>query len=715
MKNILRYPENCTMIKYQKDTDNIVTLTLDMSGRNANVINHEIGDLFLPVLQHLQEEKSKGKLRGVILTSAKKTFLSGGDLEYLYQANDPAEIFHFTEKLKRFLRDLESPGVPVVAAINGTALGAGFELALGCHRRILLAAPRTYVGLPEVLMGLIPGAGGIIRLMWLLGIEQAYAVLTEGRRYSPHEALEAGIVDELADNRKDMLDKAKAWLMRNKEGRRPWDRQDGTIPGGTAKQPAVAQRIVQLTAHLAEKRNFLAPQAILNVLTEGSKVDFDTACRIESRYYTHLLRSSQTKNMIKAFWFDFHFIEEGKNRPKGFGKFRPRKAGVIGAGQMGSGIVLACVVNGIEVVLKDVSKSIAERGREFVANRLNEMIAHGRLPAEERAGILGRIRTTETSKDFEHCDLVIEAVFENRNVKQKVTKEAEMYMDEYSIFGSNTVSIPITKLAETSVRPENYVGLHFFHPAEEVPLVEIVRGARTSDETIARAFDFVRAIRKTPIIVKDDWGFYAARVQNTYILEGITMLQEGYPPALIENIGQQAGMPKGPLAMADDIGLELALRYEQQAAELYGAKYIQHPAVSVLAKMLEELQRPGRARKAGFYSYEQPDERQIWPGLQEHFPVTQQAYPTEAILERFLFAQVIEAMWCMQEGVIESVAAANLGSIHGWGFPAFKGGVIQYVHDYGPAEFVARCKVYETGFGQRFRAPKILRQMAEIL
>ncbi len=701
------------MIKYQKDTANIVTLTLDMQGRSRNVINHEIGEQFLPVLQHLKEEKAKGKLRGVILTSGKKTFLSGGDLEYLYQADDPREIFDFTEKLKQFLRELESPGVPVVAAINGTALGAGFELALACHRRILIDSPKVQVGLPEIQMGLIPGAGGIVRLMWLLGIEKAFHVLTNGKRYAPGEALAAGIVDDLARNRREMLDKAKIWLLENKEGRRSWDQSECEIPGGTAKHPRMARRLVQMAAHLAEQRNYPAPRAILNVLHEGSKVDFDTACRMESRYYTELVRSRETKNMIKAFWFDYHFIEEGKNRPKGFGKFRPKKVGVIGAGQMGSGIVLSCAMNGLEVVLKDVSKSIAERGREIVGDRLDMLVRQGVLSEAEKATTLQRIRTTETPKDFADCDLVIEAVFENQNVKQKVTKEAEAYMDEYTIFGSNTVSIPITKLAATSTRPENYIGLHFFHPAEVIPLVEIVKGAETSDETIARAFDFVRAVRKTPIIVKDDWGFYAARVQNTFIKEGITMLQEGYPPALIENISRQIGMPYPALSLADAMGLDLVLKYEQQAAEHYGSKYIQHPAVHVLTTMLEELHRPGRAKKAGFYEYGEGGARQLWGDLTEHFPTNQLQYDYTELAERFLFAQVIEAVWCMQEKVIFSIAAANLGSIYGWGFPASTGGVIQYVNAYGLDAFLQKCKIYEQRYGQRFKAPKILPKIVE--
>ncbi len=703
------------MIKYQKDTDNIVTLTLDMAGRAENVINHEIGDLFLPVLRQLQQEKARGVLRGVIITSAKKTFLSGGDYEYLYQAQDAHEIFAFNKKLQQFLRDLEVPGVPVVAAINGTALGTGFEVALACHHRIVIDDPKIRVGLPEILIGLIPSGGGIIRLMWLLGIEKAYTVLTSGKRYTPREALETRIIDELASNRRDMLDKAKTWLLQTKEGRRPWDRPNRTIPNGTAKDPLVARKIQQLTAHLlAAQPNFPAPQAVVNVLSEGSIVDFDTARRIESRYYTSLLCSQECKNMIKAFWFDYNFIAEGKYRPKGFGKFRPKKVGIIGAGQMGSGIALSCVVNGMDVIIKDVSKSIAERGRELITRKLNEMIQSGELPAEERNATLQRIRTTENSHDFSECDIVIEAVFENQPLKQKVLKEAEEYMDEYSIFASNTISIPITKLAQGSVRPSNYVGLHFFHPAEEVPLVEIVRGAQTSEETIARAFDFVRTIHKTPIIVKDDWGFYVARVQNTFILEGITMLKEGYPPTLIENLSLQAGMPKGPLALADDMGLDLVMRYEKQAAEHYGAKYIQHPAVNVLNKMLDELKRPGKAKKAGFYDY-QNDKRQLWSDLTTHFPTTLQNYDKKDIIERFLFTQVLEAVWCMQERVIHSIPAANLGSIYGWGFPAFKGGVIQYIHDYGIAAFLEKCNNFQKKYGQRFKAPKFLRQIVEPL
>ncbi|MBL7794601.1 MAG: enoyl-CoA hydratase/isomerase family protein [Saprospiraceae bacterium] len=701
------------MIRYQKDTDNIVTLIMDMSERGANVINHEIGDVFVPVIAHLKHEKSRGALRGVILTSAKKSFLAGGDLEYLYRAEEAEEIFRFCEKMKKFLRDLESPGVPVVAALNGDALGAGFEVALACHHRIIIDNPGVSVGLPEVQIGLMPGAGGSIRLMWLLGIEKAYPVLSGGLRYNPQEALRAGIIDELATSRKDMLEKAKAWLMKTHEGRRPWDREGHTIPGGSARDPHVAAWFRQHSAEQAAAGPYNpAKQAILSVLYEGSKVDFDTACRIESRYYTGLLRSRSCKNMIKAFWFDYNSIRSGINRPKGFGRFRPRKVGVIGAGQMGSGIALACLTNGLEVVIKDISRLVAERGRDYVRNYLNQQVAQGIFSPAERDTMLQRVKTTDDPHDFSTCDLVIEAVFENQMVKQKVTKEAEIHMDEYSIFGTNTISIPISKLAAASVRPAHYIGLHFFHPAEDVPLVEIVRGAKTSDETVARAFDFVTSIGKIPIVVKDDWGFYVARVQNTYLLEGVTMLKEGYPPALVEHLGRQAGMPKGALALADDLGLALVLHYERQAAEHYGARYIQHPAVSALEMMLNDLQRPGRAKKAGFYEYEENGDRRLWEELGAHFPAHRPNSNNEELVERFLFAQVIEAVWCMQEHVIHTIPGANLGSIYGWGFPATSGGVIQFIADYGAIRFLERCKLFEQRYGPRFKAPKLLGELA---
>ena len=568
------------MIHYRKDTDNIVTLTFNMEARSHNFLNHEIATAFVPVLEHLQKEKSKRKLRGVILTSAKRTFLAGGDLEYLFQERTAEEFYNYTSKLRTLFRAVESPGVPVVAAINGRAVGTGFEMAMSCHHRVLLDERKIRVGFPEIKFGLMPGNGGVIRLMWLLGIEKALPILTTGRTFRPKEALEAGIIDELATDSKDLLQKAKDYILRTEEGRRPWDVAGEKIPGGTAKAPKNIALIARLIAEMSAKYkgNYPAPIAILNTLIEGSKVDFDTAGKIESRYYTQLLLSQEAKNLMTAFWKNQEEIKQGANRPKGFGRFRPRKVGIIGAGRMGSAIALACLRNGMEVVLKDVSKLVAERGIIYVKDRLNDLIDLYRVTPEYQKELLSRIITTEKASDFQDCDLVIEAVFENINVKRKVNKEAEQHMDEYTLFASNTISIPITKLAQSSSRPENYVGLHFFSPADRVPLVEIIRGKQTSDETLARAYDFITAIKKTPVIVKDGWGFYAMRVQNTYILEGISMLQEGIGPAVIENLGVQAGMPSGPLALADEISLKIVLEYENQAAEHYGKKICPTPS-----------------------------------------------------------------------------------------------------------------------------------------
>ncbi len=700
------------MIKYKKDINNIVTLTLDMTGRSVNIINHQVANAFVPVMKKLLAEKKKNQLKGVIINSSKKTFLAGGDLDYLYRMENAEQCFQYALEMEEFFRNLERPGVPVVAAINGTALGSGFELALACHYRIAIDNPKIKLGHPEVTLGIMPGSGGVIRLMWLLGVEKAFTILSSGRRYSPKEAKALGMIDEIAKDERIMLEKAKDWILQNEEDRRPWDEAAGKIPDGTAREPSVVRTIQKLTAQLYKEtyNNYPAPLAILNTLAEGSVVDFDTAVRIQARYYTELVMGKEARNMIKAFWYDFNAIKTGATRPKGFGKFRPKKIGVIGAGVMGSGIALTCLRYGMNVVLKDITKAVAERGKDYAAQKLEALLEKGKITEAYKDDALGRLLTTDNPKEFETCDLVIEAVFENHLVKAKVIREAEAYMDEYSFFASNTISIPITKLATESSRAANFVGLHFFHPVEEVPLVELVQGKETSDETLARAFDFLKAIRRIPIVVKDNWGFYAARVQNTFILEGITLLQEGYPPALIENLARQAGMRKGSLAMADDLSLPIVLQYEKQAAEHYGAKYIQHPAATLLQIMIHEHNRNGAMKKAGFYDYDLEGNRKLWPKLTKHFPTTKKDFDLKMIMDRLMFCQVIEAVWCLQEGIISTVYEGNLGSIHGWGFPACKGGAFQYIDDYGLAAFLEKCKLLEEEHGPRFKAPRMLKK-----
>jgi 3-hydroxyacyl-CoA dehydrogenase/enoyl-CoA hydratase/3-hydroxybutyryl-CoA epimerase len=698
------------MIHYEKDINNIVTITLDMDGSPHNIISYDIGKSFLPVLKQLKADKNAGVLRGVIITSAKKNFLVGGNLDFYYSSNDPKAIFESTMMMTEFFRGLESPGVPVVAAINGTALGPGFGLALACHHRIAIDKSDTLLGLPETSLGMMPGGGSIIRLMWLLGIEKAYHVVCDGHYYTPKEALVAEIIDELATDEHDMMDKAREWLMAHREGRRPWDTEGETIPDGSVRDSKVGATIRRLIAEQYKRNRHLNPafEAILSTLVEGSRVDFDTACKIQGRYFTQVCMTSEAKNMTKAIWYDLRFVRHGGNRPKGYGKFRPRKVGVIGAGLMGSGIAYACSRAGLHVVLKDISRSVSEKGKSYAASKLQKACDNKEISQAEMVDMLNRIEATEKTEAFENCDIIIEAVFENQALKSKIIKEAEGYLDQYCIVASNTSSIPITKLAKTTARPNNFCGLRFFPPVDEEPLVEIVKGEATSDETIARAFDFIKLISKVPIVVKDSWGFFAGRVRNTYILEGIELLQEGFPPALIENMGLQSGMRYGPLAWADDLSLDLIAEYEHQAAELYGPKYQRHPAVTTLEKMIQEG-RNGRDVRAGFYDYPKDAERHLWQGLQNNTPTPQ--YDAVEVRERLLFVQILEALWCLQEGVIQSVAEANIGSIYGWGFPAMKGGVLQFVNDYGIEKFVNKCTEYQEKHGQRFRVPKLLKTM----
>jgi 3-hydroxyacyl-CoA dehydrogenase/enoyl-CoA hydratase/3-hydroxybutyryl-CoA epimerase len=696
------------MIRYLKDKDGIVVLTLDMEGRQHNVLNHKIIEAFVPVMEQLQSDAAKGLLKGVIVTSAKRTFLNGGDLDYLYEAEDPQEIFSFTEKVKKLLRDMERPGLPVVAAMNGSTLGLGFEFALATHYRLTVNNAEIKMGLPQTRLGLIPGNGGMIRLMWNLGIEKAFRVAEEAKYYNVHEAKAVGIVDKILDSEAEMMEYAKKWILENPRGIQAWDKRGGEIPDGAAHQHDMGRRISLLAAEVAKKykQKYPAIQVLLNVLSEGSRVDFDTASKIETRYFTELLISKTCKNMMKTLWFDAHEIFGGCNRPSGYGKFRPRRVGIIGAGVMGTAIAVECLINGMEVVLKDVSSLIAERGVDLVKERLTEMESEGLITNSFRTDLEQGIIATEDNKTFKKCDLVIEAVFENQFLKSQVVQEAADQLDDYAVMASNTISIPITKLANSIERPDQFVGLHFFAPVDSTEMVEIVKGAQTSDETVAKAFDFVKAIKKYPIIVKDGWGFYVSRVRNTYLLEGMSLLMEGCPASVIENVAKGTGMPYGPLSLADRLSLELVLKYEKQAAELYGPKYIQHPAVNVIEQMLE-MGRSGGKSEDGFYHENEEGERRLWKGLANHFKPDLAFDPVD-IEERLMIAQVIEVLWCLQEKVISSVEEANLGSIYGWGFPAFRGGAVQYINDFGKEAFVERCKELEEKYGPRFSIPSIL-------
>jgi 3-hydroxyacyl-CoA dehydrogenase / enoyl-CoA hydratase / 3-hydroxybutyryl-CoA epimerase len=702
------------MIRYEKDTQQIATLTLEMDGSQYNTLQHDISKSFGKLLNHLKGEKEKGALKGVIITSAKRNFLTGGDLDFYHQCTNAEAAFQASQQLCAFFRGLEAPGVAVVAALNGTALGSGFGLALACHYRVALDKNEIKLGFPETSLGLMSSGGEIIRLMWLMGIEKAFQVATAGRFYTPKEALKIGLIDELATDERDLLEKARQWLLNQSETyHQIWDTKTGVIPEGSARDSKVGETIRRLTAEHYKKNylNYPALTAILSTLVEGSRVDFDTACRIQSRYFTQVLLTKEAKSMTKAFGYDLQSVRKGCNRPKGYGKFRPKKIGIIGAGLMGSGITYICANEGLKVVLKDISRSVAEKGKSYSENKLKERVKLGEITDKDAQNILSRITATEKMSDFQDCDLVIEAVFENRLLKSKIIRDAEMIVDKYCMVASNTSSIPITELAKTAYRPQNFCGMRFFRPVDGEFLVEIVKGAHTADETIARAFDFIKMIHKIPIIVKDSWGFYVGRVRNTYILEGIALLQEGYSPALIENLGIQAGMQTGPLALADDLSLAMVAEYEQQAAQLYGPKYVRHPAGANLDLMIAD-KRTGKHARMGFYDYDnQGHMTKLWHGMDA--PQYRKDFDRAELTERLLFAQALEAIWCLQEKIVGSAAEANLGSIYGWKFPASKGGVLQYVNDYGLFEFSEKCKVYRALHGQRFKVPTLLKTMLE--
>ena len=701
------------MFKYEKDQDNIVTVTMDMQGRSANVINEEFGKRWLEMIERL--EKEKAEIAGVVLTSAKSTFFAGADIDNLYKQTNAQEIFDMCEGLKKQLRRLETLGKPVVAALNGAALGGGLEIALACHYRIALNNPKAQFGLPEVGLGLLPGGGGIVRLTRMIGLQPALPLLTEGKRLKVKDALSNGLINEIAETPEDMIAKAKVWIKANPKATNPWDDKGFKFPGGDAKNPKVASMIPIVPAMTKKKThgNYPAVEAIINTAVEGSVVDFETACRIESRYFTSLAVGQVSKNMITAFWYNLNAINAGGSRPKGFDKYTTKKVGVLGAGMMGAGIAYVSALSGMEVVLKDVSVEAAEKGKSYSEGLLKKSVSKGKITKEKAEEVLSRIKATD-KPEFEGCDLIIEAVFEDRALKAKVTQEAEAAMLPEGTFASNTSTLPITGLAEASARPKQFIGLHFFSPVDKMPLVEIICGKETDDATLAKAFDYVLQIKKTPIVVNDSRGFYTSRVFSTYVMEGIAMLGEGQHPKSIENAGLKAGMPVGPLALTDEVSMKLMDHIRKQtekdlAAE--GKTAPHHPGFAVCEKLLA-VNRPGKAAGAGFYEYPQGGTKYLWPELTNMFP-QQTPLEQQEMIDRMLIVQALDTVRCLEEGVLRSVADANIGSIFGWGFSPFNGGTLQYINGAGLKNVIEKAKSLEAKYGERFAVPKLLQDKAD--
>jgi len=703
-------------IQYQKDQDNIVTLTLDSTGQSANTMNAEFRTSLSEVAAKL---KSETDLAGVIITSAKKTFFAGGDLDELIQAprSETTAFFQMIEGLKADMRTIETLGKPVVAALNGTALGGGWEIALATHRRIALNDPKTKFGLPEVTLGLLPGGGGIVRMVRLLGLQNAFPFLMEGKQFDVKKAVSLGLVHDTADTMDEVISKAREWIKANPKSQQPFDVKGYKIPGGDPRTPAVAQVLAIAPAMLRDKTKgcYPAPEAIMSAAAEGAQVDVDTALRIESRYFTDLATGQVAKNMIGTFWFQLNAIKAGHSRPDGVPAWQATKVGVLGAGMMGSGIAYATAIKGVQVVLKDVSTEAAEKGKAYSQKLLDKRVSRGQMTTDKRDAILGSITATADYADLAGCDLIIEAVFENRELKAQVTKDAEAQLVDGGIMASNTSTLPITGLSEASKNAANYIGLHFFSPVDKMQLVEIIKGKSTSAETLARAFDYVLQIGKTPIVVNDSRGFFTSRVFGTFIQEGMRMLAEGVHPAKVEMAALKAGMPVGPLAIQDEVSLTLTEHIGAQTRkdlEAEGQTLPETPVEGVIKKMIHEFGRKGKAAGSGFYEYPTDGgKKHLWSGLSVwHKPDVQIA--EQELIERILFVQALDTVRCMQEGVLESVQDANIGSIFGIGFAPWTGGAIQYLNQYGLDKAIARAAELEAKYGERFAAPQLLKDKA---
>lgn len=703
-------------IQYQKDQDNIVTLTLDSTGQSANTMNAEFRTSLSEVAAKL---KSETDLAGVIITSAKKTFFAGGDLDELIQAprSETTAFFQMIEGLKADMRTIETLGKPVVAALNGTALGGGWEIALATHRRIALNDPKTKFGLPEVTLGLLPGGGGIVRMVRLLGLQNAFPFLMEGKQFDVKKAVSLGLVHDTADTMEEVISKAREWIKANPKSQQPFDVKGYKIPGGDPRTPAVAQVLAIAPAMLCDKTKgcYPAPEAIMSAAAEGAQVDVDTALRIESRYFTDLATGQVAKNMIGTFWFQLNAIKAGHSRPDGVPAWQATKVGVLGAGMMGSGIAYATAIKGVQVVLKDVSTEAAEKGKAYSQKLLDKRVSRGQMTTDKRDAILGSITATADYADLAGCDLIIEAVFENRELKAQVTKDAEAQLVDGGIMASNTSTLPITGLSEASKNAANFIGLHFFSPVDKMQLVEIIKGKNTSAETLARAFDYVLQIGKTPIVVNDSRGFFTSRVFGTFIQEGMRMLAEGVHPAKVEMAALKAGMPVGPLAIQDEVSLTLTEHIGAQTRkdlEAEGQTLPETPVEGVIKKMIHEFGRKGKAAGAGFYEYPTDGgKKHLWSGLSVwHKPEVQIA--EQELIERILFVQALDTVRCMQEGVLESVQDANIGSIFGIGFAPWTGGAIQYLNQYGLDKAIVRAAELEAKYGERFAAPQLLKDKA---
>jgi 3-hydroxyacyl-CoA dehydrogenase/enoyl-CoA hydratase/3-hydroxybutyryl-CoA epimerase len=750
------------IIAWETDGNGVVTLTIDDPSSSVNTMNDAFRASIHETAAKLQAGVESGEVKGVVITSAKKTFFAGGDIKTMIKATpaDAEALRDQIDGMKADMRTIETLGVPVVAALNGTALGGGLEIALAAHHRIAADTRGAKFGLPEVTLGLLPGGGGVARVTRMLGIQDALMkVLTTGRQFSADAAKDAGLIDEVvpADQ---LIDAAKAWIASEPEATQPWDRKGYRMPGGTPTTPALAAMLPSFPANVTKQIKgapMPAPQAILSAAVEGAQLKrFEDATAVETRWFVSLVTGPTSKNMMQAFFFDLNHCNGGGSRPvQEDGTPYPTttftKVGVIGAGMMGAGIAYVAAKAGIEVVLKDISEENAQKGKAYSEGLEAKALKRGKTTEEKSAALLNRITPTADYADLADVDLVIEAVFENTELKHKVFAEIEAAVPSTAVLGSNTSTLPITGLAEGVDRAPDFIGLHFFSPVDKMPLIEIISGEKTSPATLAKALDFARQIRKTPIVVNDSRGFFTSRVIGTVLNEAMRMLVEGVDPAVIEAAGRQAGYPAPQLQLQDELNLKLARKISAEteaAAEAAGVTVDDGGVKALVDAMLDTFDRPGKLEGKGFYEYDENGRRAgLWSGLRAELrdklgvtPVTvpdgeattagsdldstvaADGAPTlNDLIERMLFIEALETQRCIDENVLTSDADANIGSILGIGYPAWTGGSRQFIVNYarpaaaalpadagedyptsGVAGFVARAEELAAAYGNRF-------------
>ena len=708
-----------------KETNGIATIIWDCEGKAMNIMTIDA----LQALNGLIDTAlADDAIKGIIITSAKPDFAAGMDLNVLgamtsHAGHAPAQaLFSAISNIHAMLRKIERAGMdpktnkggkPIASVLPGTALGIGYELPLATHRIFAATNPKAKIGLPEILIGIFPGAGGTTRLSRKMGAMAAAPYLLEGKTLSPQKAKSAGLVDVVCD---DPMAEARAWVLQAKDADlvKPWDAKGYKMPGGTPYHPAGFMTFVGASAMINGKTQgaFPAAKALLSTVYEGALVDFDTALKIEARWFTNILTNPSSSAMIRSLFVNKTALEKGAVRPQGIADQSVRTVGVLGAGMMGAGIALVSAMAGIKVILIDQQQPAADRGKAHSANYMDKGIKRGKATAEKKAAVLELITATTDYAALKDADLIIEAVFEDPTVKASVTKAVEAVIATDCIFASNTSTLPISELAKASTRPDQFIGIHFFSPVERMALVEIIKGKQTGDRAVAKALDYVRQIRKTPIVVNDARFFYANRCIIPYINEGIRMVSEGVAPALIDNAARMLGFPVGPLQLVDETSIDLGAKIARATKAAMGNAYPDGAVDEVIFKM-EDQGRLGRKAKAGFFAYDDSGKRLgYWDGLGDRYPLAAMQPELTDVQHRLMFAQVLEAVKALEEGVLMDIREGDVGAILGWGFAPWSGGPLSWLDMLGTPYAAQRCDQLQATFGDRFGCPDLLREMA---